>query len=263
MFKTLYSAAVLMAATAAHSAVGVSVNRPIICNPDSSGRCTCMQDVAMLDDVTMALVTNAPDSDAADAVDFVRAIKPDQERGWNANSPRIMVLAMAGATGLPSRSIVVARRADVARYSKFLVPIMKLDGGVDATSKGVTLRPIPSDERAKVRDSYTDVCSTTDKRQWCIRIEGIGKNNTPEMLFQSAGFGHNLIDIFMPHTPSIGSPDWNKMFMSIQVELIDRTPIAIDGARVVRARPIGLVVHNVDVILSTTLGAPTQKPAGQ
>ena len=36
-----------------------------------------------------------------------------------------------------------------------------------------------------------------------------------------------------------------------------------DAARVVRARPIGLVVHNADVILSTSLGAPVQKPAGQ
>lgn len=263
MFKTILAAATLLATFAAQSAVGVSVNRPIICNPDSTGRSTCLQDVAMLDDVTMALVTNAPDSDAADAVEFVRAIKPDNERGWNANSPRLMVLAMAGATGLPARSIVVARRADVARFNKYLVPVMKLDGAIDAAGKGVVLSPIPSDERAKVRDTYTDVCSTTDKRQWCIRIEGIGKNNTPESLFKAAGFEHNLTDIFLPHTPSIGSPDWNKMLLSIQVELIDRKPLAIDGARVVRARPIGLVVHNVDVILSTTLGAPAQKPAGQ
>lgn len=256
MLKKFIIAAVLTAAGAAQAAVGVSVNRPIICNPDASGVSTCMRDVAMMDDVTMALVTNAPDSDAADTVEFVRVIRPEQERGWNANSPRLSVLAMAGANSLPARSIVVARRADVAQFNKYLIPVMKLDGALHASGKGVALRPLPSDERAKARDGYTDVCSTTAKRQFCVRIEGIGKANSPEALFRAAGFEDNLIDIFLPHVPSVGSPDWNRMYLSLEVELIDRKPMAIDGARYVRARATKLVVHNLDVIMSTTLGAP-------
>lgn len=256
MFKHLLFVAGLLASTVAHSAVGVQVNRPIICNPDASGASTCMQDVLMMDDVTMALVANAPDSDAADSVDFIRALKPEQERGWNANTPRIAVLGIAGAMSLPARSIVVARRADVAKTTKYLVPIMKLDGALDALGKGVELRALPSDERAHVRDTYTDVCSTTNKRQYCIRIEGIGKANSPEMLFKAAGFEKNLSDVFQPHVPSLDSPDWNKMFLSLEVELIDRTPQAIDGARVVHARATKLVVNNLDIILSATLRAP-------
>lgn len=253
--KLILSVAVL-STSAAQAAVGVSVNRPIICNPDASGASTCMRDVAVLDDITLALLTNAPDSDVADTVEFIRSIKPEQERGWNANSPRLTVLALAGAGALPARSIVVARRAEVAGFNKYLVPVMKLDGAIHATGKGVQLRPLPSDERAKVRDGYTDVCSTTAKRQFCIRIEGIGKANSPEALFQAAGFENNLIDIFLPHVPSVGSPDWNRMYLSFEVELLDRTPQAIDGARYVRARATKLVVHNLDVIMSTTLGAP-------
>lgn len=253
MKKQIIMTCLIFAAFGAHAGVGVKVHRPIICNP-VNGESTCMTDVAMLDDITLAELTNAPDSDVADAVEFIRGIKPDKERGWNANSPRITILGLAGAMSLPTRSIVVERRADVAKYNNYLLPLMRLQAGVDAAGKGVQLAPLVNDDRIRVSDTYTDVCATNGKRQFCARIEGVGKSNSPTSMFKAAGFENNLVELFQPHSPSIGSADWDKMFFSFEVEVISRKPLAINGARYVRVRAVKMVVHNLDVILSAKLG---------
>jgi hypothetical protein len=227
----------------------IRVHRPINC--DGGG---CMQDVAMLDDVTLALLTNAPDSDAADSVNFVRSIKPELERGWNENTPRIAVLGIAGFNSQPVRTIVTARRADTLKFNKFLIPIMKIDAAIDDAGKGVQLHPIVNDDRVRVNATYTDVCSTSNTRQYCVRIENIGKANSPAAIFAAAGLSSNMIAVFESHAPSPGSSDFNKMLLSLEVEVIDRKPIAVDGARIIRVRATRMVVHNLDVILSVKLG---------
>lgn len=240
--------ATLFAAVSSASAIGIQVNRPIDCASD------CMKGVVMLDDVTMALLVNAPDSDAAESVEFIRLIKPETERGWNALTPRIALMGIAGFNTTAPRSIVTARRADTVKTDRFLLPVAKIDAAIDRTGAGVQMNAIFDDDRVRVNETSTDICSTTDKRQYCVRIENVGRANSPQKMFAASGFEKNTIQAFESHSPSPGSSEWNKMLLSFEVEVIDRKPLAIDGARYIRVKARKIIIHNLDVILSSSLG---------
>jgi hypothetical protein len=229
------------------------VNRPFLCQP-RNGESTCMRDVLVADDVTLAVLAGATDEYVEESVNWVRSLR-DDERGWNQVTRRMSVLAMRGALEVDPRKLTVLRRADVKKTRKYLVPVARINSSpVGSDGLAMVMHAIESDSRISYGDTFADICSTTTKRRYCVRVDGLSKAKRVAAVW--APFENQMLANFRAATPEVMSLDWqNWTMLGVELELTDAAPKAINGARTVRATAKRLVLFNDSYLAGLPLGA--------
>jgi hypothetical protein len=216
-----------------------------------------MQGVLLADDITLALLTGASDRVAEETARWVVTQDHSGSISWAQHTPRMTALAFREGLRLNTRSTVLNRRLEVSRAQSFLLPIGRIETLADKQellSKGGTngfskLRAVNDASRIRYSNEGADVCSTTPTARFCIRLPLLVGGKTyadawnalppiPDSSWDSA-------------VPSFRSQDWLNTFLGVQVEVRDRSVQAIDGARIVRATPVKLVMFNLGYLAGT------------
>lgn len=218
-FSAACTIALLSAAFAAPAPAQATVitNRGVMCNADSAGKSKCMQDVTILDDLSLALLAGATDEEATAMVSWIKTqdarVSPSV-RGYNEITQFVSILAIGdpapvGAVGrgpsfgqIPVAELIAGRRADIKAHKKFLLPLAQLvsptvtqaDMGNPATAL-VSFEPVTDDERASVGARSTNVCARKPGAAgfYCVKISNISEAmlaNKPRHV--AAGYFQNV-----------------------------------------------------------------------
>lgn len=247
--KNIIAAILMVAASAGAMAQGVG--RPFSCSPQN-GVSTCMQDVLLLDDITMAVLMGASDEVVETTAAWVTQAGSTGKRDFEVYSQRLTALAFRDGLNLSPRKAAVHRRAEVNKTNRFLLPfasiktIPKHDCGLMFCSDSkqfFKLEAIEYQSRISYSADGVDVCSTTASNRFCVRL--LGMSPSQKLSGQWNAMDVRPGEVFAAARPHFGSAEWNtKTLLGVEIEIVDRKPKAIDGARVVTARPVKLVMFN-------------------
>lgn len=231
----------------ASAADPLTVGREFVCNP-VDGRQTCLQGVVLADDVTMALIAGAPDYQAMDTARWVTQSDFSEELGYQRYTQRVTQLAFRDGLNISPLSAVVNRRQEVQRAKRFLIPVGPIET-IKEAGGFFRLRARDMDSRTRYTPEGADICTTTKRSRFCVRLPDVTGVTLSQRWNQTLPV---MGAIFEGYTPHFMSEDWKRHTMlAVEVELIDRTPVAIDGARTVTAKPVSLVVYNLSRLVSS------------
>ena len=262
MFRAMIRLAVVAAVAASGAAYAQGVGRPFVCNP-VEGVSTCMQSVLLLDDVTMAVATGASDEVVENTIAWVGKATEDKGRDFAVHAQRLTALAFRDGLNLAPRKTAVHRRAEVAQTKHFLLPfaeistVAKNDCGAlmcSASKEFFKLQAVEHKSRITYSEDGIDVCTTTDRNRFCLRLVGMPAGSNLSGTWNAMGVMPK--SAFEKVLPVFGSAEWNKnTLLGVEIEVLDRAPQAINGARTIIAKPLRLVMFNHGFVASLPLTA--------
>lgn len=242
-FATAVLVVAAMVAPGRAQAAPADVGREFVCNP-ADGRQTCMQGVLLVDDITMAVLAGAPDHLALDTARWVTQSDFREELGYLRYTQRVTQLAFRDGLSLSPLSAVVNRRVEVNRAKRFLIPVGPVETlKIHGQPGFVRLVAKDMDSRTRYSPEGADICSTTLRARFCVRLPDVKGITLSQLWNRVPAF---MTALFEGMTPHFMSTEWmSKTMLAVEVEMLERTPVSIDGARVVTARPVSLVVYNL------------------
>lgn len=261
--------AMLMVAVSAGT-LAQSVGRPFSCSPQN-GVSTCMQDVLLLDDITMAVLTGASDEVVEATVDWVTQARAAGAKDFGVYTQRLTALAFRDGLNLAPRKTALHRRAEVGKTNRFLLPFASIktmpkhDCGpmfCSDSKQFFKLEAIEYQSRVSYSADGVDVCSTTSRNRFCVRLLGVDPSQKLSRPWNA--MGERPGEAFAAARPHFGSDEWNKnTLLGVEIEVVDRKPMAIDGARFITARPVRLVMFNHGYLGGMAMIENQAKQAGE
>ena len=239
---------VLIAGTAWSADETNRVGRDFVCKP-TGGVQTCHQGALLVDDVTMAILAGAPDHLVIDTAKWITQKDFSDSLGYTLHTQRVTQIALRDGLRIDPVTATIQRRAEVARATRFLIPLSSINTRVEGNTGFAKLFAKEMDSRTRYSAAGADICTTTQRARFCVRLPDVTGLNFSQMCNRTPAVPVSVFDSMLPH---FNGSDWNRHTMlAVEVEMINRTPIAIDGARIVTARPISLLVYNLGYVMGS------------
>lgn len=241
------------------------VGKDIVCNPHD-GVSTCMQGVLLMDDITMSIVTGASDEVVENTANWVKETSFKDARDFSAFTPRLVALAFKDGLSISPRKVALKRRVEVLNAKRFLLPIAqirtiaeKVCGLMECSDSKEFFRltAFENESRVKYSADGADVCTTTKDNRFCVRLIGAGPK--PTIADQWNKLPPMPASGFATVRPSFRSAEWEaNTLLGVEIEILDAKPMAVDGARMITARPLRLVMFNHSFLAASPLSTNTQ-----
>ena len=243
------------------------VGKDIVCNP-RDGVSTCMQGVLLMDDITMSIVTGASDEVVENTANWVKETSFKDARDFSVFTPRLVALAFKDGLSISPRKVALLRRVEVLKAKRFVLPIAQirtlatnLPCGLLACSKSeefFQLTAFENESRVKYSPDGADVCTTTKDNRFCVRLIGVGPK--PTIADQWNKLPVMPASGFATVRPSFRSAEWEaNTLLGVEIEILDSKPMAVDGARMITARPLRMVMFNHSYLAGAPLSINTQQ----
>lgn len=206
-----------------------------------------MAGVRVMDDLTLAVRTGATDADAVAMYFWVRG-PSTQSRGFAARAQPISMLATRDFATVAPSQLVYAKRQLAREATRFLLPVatFQIRGevvGTDASKAALSFLPAVDGNRLRLSGPDTSsVCSTTERRQYCVLVKGAGAEvNNLRTVAQSvfSRLPMQLVDGLSQASMSLREN--GVLAYEIEIPATEK-PYAAAGARVVNARYLRTVL---------------------
>lgn len=240
------------------------VGKDIVCNP-RDGVSTCMQGVLLMDDITMSIVTGASDEVVENTANWVKETSYKGARDFSAFTPRLVALAFKDGLSISPRKVALMRRVEVLNAKRFLLPLAQIRTIAEKgcglmecndSKEFFRLTAFENESRVKYSADGSDVCTTTKANRFCVRL--IGAGSKPTIADQWNKLPPMMASSFATVRPSFRSAEWEEnTLLGVEIEIMDAKPMAVDGARMITARPLRMVMFNHSFLVSYPFSAIT------
>lgn len=252
--KLMVGLIVLATCASFASATDLQVGREFVCKPVNEVN-TCMQGTLLADDVTMALLAGVTPAKASEVARWVVGGRRAEDLGFSKHAVRLSALAFKSDVRITQEQVLLARRAEVDRASRFLVPfgrVETLTRGAQMGNAGKAYKFSAIEDASRVRYSANgiDICSTTSSGRFCVRLPLLKSGKTLAQAWDAVPL--LPAEAFAQSQPAFMSSAWrDHTFVGVEVEVENKAVMLVNGERIVPAKPLQMVMFNVGYLIGS------------